>query len=275
MTEPADRWGLRTLMTQTLDPAYAEAVGQVRRHPKALRVAAAVVLLVVGVVVGIAFRQQQHQSTDRQAAREALIEQVDARSAQVSAEAAKLADLRKAVAALRAQVLGSTEAGGKLLDDLQAQEALAAVTAVSGPGISITIADPAPKLGNDPVGHGQTVSQDGLVTDVDLQRAVNALWASGAEAIAVNGERIGSGTAIRQAGGAVLIDFQPTSSPYVIEVIGNPATLPADFAATEPARRFGTYRSAYGAEYSIQTVDNLTLPPATMPVTGGSTSGGN
>ncbi|WP_153506295.1 DUF881 domain-containing protein [Cumulibacter manganitolerans] len=275
MTAPADRWGLRTLMTQTLDPAYAEAAGSVRRHPGAARAVAAVVLVVAGLIVGVAFRQQQHQATDRQAARAALIARVDARSSQVSAQTAQLAELRKAVAALREKVLGSSEAGAQLLDDLQAQELLAALTSVTGPGITITIADPKPAQSNDPVGHGQTVSQDGLVTDVDLQRAVNALWASGAEAVAINDKRIGPRTAIRQAGGAVLIDFQPTSSPYVIKVVGNPATLPADFAATEPARRFGTYRSAYGAQYDVQTVDKLTLPPAAEPVGSGNESGGN
>ena len=39
------------------------------------------------------------------------------------------------------------------------------------------------------------------VLDVDLQGVVNGLWASGAEAIAVNGQRLTGLTTIRAAGG--------------------------------------------------------------------------
>lgn len=272
-TPPADRWGLRTLMTQTLDPAYAEAAGRGRPRPARFRAMLMVVIALAGVVLGVAIRQQQHQATDRQATRAALIERIDERNGEVGNLMGQLQALRGEIAALQDAALGSSEQGSALLAKLRAQELAAGLTEVSGPGITITVANPTPSAGNDPVGHGQTVDQDGMITDVDLQRAVNALWASGAEAIAINGERIGPVTAIRQAGGAVLIDFKPTASPYVIEVIGNPATLPAEFAATEPARRFSTYRAAYGAEYEVQTSDTLTLPAATDPAVAGNATG--
>src|SRR5699024_11863661 len=57
------------------------------------------------------------------------------------------------------------------------------------------------------------------VTDGDLQIAVNGLWAAGAEAVAVNGQRVGPTTAIRTAGSAVLVDFRPLSPPYRITVV--------------------------------------------------------
>ena len=270
--QASDRWGLRTLMTQTLDPAYAAAARSGRASPSQAHALVLTVVLLVGLVLGVAYRQQQQGATDRQSARAALAERIVERSAQVGELGSTLSALRADVAALRAAALGSSEQGPGLLDPLDEQEMHAGLTPVNGPGVTITVTDPKPGPSNDPV--GQTPSQDALVTDVDLQRAVNALWASGAEAIAINGERIGPTTAIRQAGGTVLIDFRPTASPYRIDVIGDPASLPAAFATTEPGRRFSTYRTAYGAGYEVRTADELTLPAASEPVQAGDSSPG-
>ena len=48
--------------------------------------------------------------------------------------------------------------------------------------------------------------------DRDLQVIVNGLWAAGAEAIAVNGQRLTACSAIRSAGEAILVDFRPLSA---------------------------------------------------------------
>ena len=49
---------------------------------------------------------------------------------------------------------------------------------------------------------------------------VNALWAAGAEAISVNGQRIGPDTFVRTAGSAILVNVTPVSSPYEVAAIG-------------------------------------------------------
>ena len=43
----------------------------------------------------------------------------------------------------------------------------------------------------------------------DLQIVVNGLWASGAEAVSVNGQRLTSKAAIRFAGQAILVNYRP------------------------------------------------------------------
>ena len=54
-----------------------------------------------------------------------------------------------------------------------------------------------------------------------MRSVVNELWSDGAEAIAVNGIRLTPTSAIRFAGDAVLVDFQPITSPYRIDAIGD------------------------------------------------------
>ena len=75
----------------------------------------------------------------------------------------------------------------------------------------------------------------GRVQDGDLQLVVNALWAAGAEAVSINGQRLGPTTAIRFAGEAVLVDFRPVTSPYEISAIGDPGRAAA--RASSRARR--------------------------------------
>ena len=65
-----------------------------------------------------------------------------------------------------------------------------------------------------------------VILDRDLQLVVNSLWVSGAEAISVGGVRIGPNVTIRQAGGGILVDNQPISSPYVILAVGPPHAMP-------------------------------------------------
>ena len=64
-----------------------------------------------------------------------------------------------------------------------------------------------------------------VILDRDLQLVVNSLWVSGAEAISVGGVRIGPNVTIRQAGGGILVDNQPISSPYVILAVGPPHAM--------------------------------------------------
>ena len=54
---------------------------------------------------------------------------------------------------------------------------------------------------------------------------VNALWAAGAEAISVNGQRIGPDTFVRTAGSAILVNVTPVSSPYEVTAIGDSNAL--------------------------------------------------
>ena len=100
------------------------------------------------------------------------------------------------------------------------------VVPVAGRGLRIELTD-APT--DDPDTQDPTLR----VQDVDLQVVVNGLWAAGAEAIAVNGHRLTSMTAIRSAGDAVLVDLVPLSSPYKVDAIGDPVAMQPALARIE------------------------------------------
>ena len=79
--------------------------------------------------------------------------------------------------------------------------------AVTGPGITVTLDDSADAVsGSDPA-RGSSGFEEGRVSAADLQIVSNGLWAAGAEAISINGQRLTTRSAIRFAGQAILVDL--------------------------------------------------------------------
>ena len=84
-------------------------------------------------------------------------------------------------------------------------------------------------------------------------------WASGAEAIAINGRRLSLRTAIRNAGDAITVDYRSLTHPYVVEAIGDPRALEEGFRRSEGGRWVEGLAQHYGVVWSVGRVDELTL----------------
>lgn len=95
----------------------------------------------------------------------------------------------------------------------------AGLTSMSGPGLAITLTDSIRQPSADEDIHYF------IIHDVDLQSLVNELYASGAEAVSINGQRIVNRTPIRCVGPTILIDTNRVASPYVVTAIGSPANM--------------------------------------------------
>ena len=147
-------------------------------------------------------------------------------------------------------------------------EAAAAQVAVHGPGIEVVAGDATSREQVDPA-TGERVSvpaeDNGRLRDRDLQSLVNALWAAGAEAVAIDGERLAPTTTIRAAGEAILVDLRPVQSPYTIAAVGDPETLLPRFADSEAARRYQSYTGLYSIQFTVRKVDDLRLRAGTGP----------
>ncbi|MBB1587966.1 MAG: DUF881 domain-containing protein [Propionibacterium sp.] len=142
----------------------------------------------------------------------------------------------------------------KVRADLQEAELAAGAIAVSGPGIRARVNDAE-----------KTPDGSRVIYDSDLTRLVNGMWQAGAEAVAINGHRITTLTPIRSAGSAITVDYVSLSPPYVLEAIGDPATLQARFARTSAATWWQYLHDNYGITYELQTVNsdlNLQADPA-------------
>ena len=133
---------------------------------------------------------------------------------------------------------------------------------VSGPGVQITLSDAPP--GQIPEG---ATPNDLVIHQQDIEDTMNALWSGGAEAMTVQGVRITSRTVIRCIGNVILVDGTSYSPPYVIQAIGDPATLRATVTANPRMVNYQAYVTKYGLGWDMQTKDSLSFAPATTPLT--------
>ena len=152
--------------------------------------------------------------------------------------------------------LEGDERGQQLLGSLDGANFSAAATAVTGPGLTVTITDPGVSKDLSDVSKERVEGSRQVILDRDLQLVVNSLWASGAEAISVGGVRIGPNVTIRQAGGGILVDNQPISSPYVILAVGPPHGMQDVFDRSPGLQRLRLLEASYGVGVTVSSTDD-------------------
>jgi uncharacterized protein YlxW (UPF0749 family) len=261
---------LNELLTNTLDQGYAEAARRraERGRPPATwrgRSVVAIGLLLVGLVCGVGFAQARRSAPESARVKVALIRDIDSRTATSDDLERQLDRLARQVARDRDAALAASQEGADARTALQRLEGENGLLAVRGPGLEVTLGDASPTRALDPVtGRQQTIAPDenGRITDRDLQIVVNALWAAGAEAIAVDGRRLTATTTIREAGGAILVDFFPVTSPYAIEAIGDPDRVLPPFVDSRVGQQYQTYVGAYQIQFDVQPRDKINLRAA-------------
>ena len=94
----------------------------------------------------------------------------------------------------------------------------------------------------------------------DLQIVSNGLWAAGAEAISINGQRLTTRSAIRFAGQAILVDFRPLVRPYVVTAIGDAKALQSSFGSSPTGSYLKSLEDNYGIPVAISGSASLTCP---------------
>ncbi len=122
---------------------------------------------------------------------------------------------------LRKQATGQAATLG-LESVLQEAKMLAGQIAVHGPGIIVTLHDSPKRDVNET---RPEVIENYIVHDYDIRAVVNELFAAGAEAISVNGQRLIATSSIRCVGPVILVNSVQVAAPYVIKAIGKPDVL--------------------------------------------------
>ncbi|MGY1802232.1 DUF881 domain-containing protein [Blastococcus sp. SYSU D00922] len=261
---------LDAVLAETLDPAYAQAAaarsaGAPRRRRWG-RAAVAVTMVVAGLLVAVTYDQAAATVQGRDQVRAALIDDIHSASAVSDDLAAQLEALRTEVTSTRDDLLAASAVGQRARDALARAEQGAGAVPVTGPGLLVTLANADPSADEDPVGGGTTEEDPReQVQDGDLQLVVNALWAAGAEAISINGQRLGPTTAIRFAGEAVLVDFRPVTNPYEISAIGDPDTLVSEFLASPEVGALAVISQTFGLRFDYAEQEELSVPAASVP----------
>ncbi|EFQ84592.1 hypothetical protein HMPREF0063_10444 [Aeromicrobium marinum DSM 15272] len=173
--------------------------------------------------------------------------QVEARRTQASTLQQQIDELSEA-----ADVPGLDE----VVAAARAAEAPAGFTAVEGPGLRVTLTD-TPRSVEVAEGLDPNVL---VVHQQDIQGFVNALWAGGAQAVTLQGQRLISTTGIKCVGSTVVLDGVPYSPPYVIEAVGGDTRLRAALDASPEVGLYETYVSRYKLGLQVETVRTVQAP---------------
>jgi len=232
-----------------LDPGYAEAAARgepARRSPVGMVVA----LALAGLLVVVAAQQVRRTEPAAVRQKNRLITEIHKRTAETDGLQKRLNTLRTDTEKQRAVALARSAEGRRINADAAAEADAAAARAARGSALVVTLDD------------SKGGSGEGRVFDQDLQIVVNGLWAAGATAIGVNGQRLTATTAIRTAGQAILVDYRPLTPPYAVTALGDPGRLARAFGAGQAGTRLRELRAAYGIRSSIRQKGSAELPAA-------------
>jgi uncharacterized protein YlxW (UPF0749 family) len=259
---------LRSLLSDHLDPGYAaaaEAKAAGRRRTWwqawAWQICGA---LVIAAVFAAAVAQARSTAPGVRETQQVLSGSVKSAENATNDATARRDALAGQVDVERRSRLEGDERGQQLLGTLDQANFAAAVTAVIGSGLTVTVTDPGMSKDLSDVSKERVAGSQQVILDRDLQLVVNSLWVSGAEAVSVGGVRIGPNVTIRQAGGGILVDNQPISSPYVILAIGPPHTMAEVFDRSPGLQRLRLLETSYGVGVNVSSGDGLTLPAGSI-----------
>jgi uncharacterized protein YlxW (UPF0749 family) len=219
---------------------------------------AAVALGLAGFVLALGISERVLNDPAVNEQRAALIDRIVSADELNETLIEEVAAARRELAQAREDNLRATLAGALLASQIEELELVTGYAAVQGPGAVVTLTDAA-------VTGDEEASDVERVLDSDVQRAVNGLWSAGAEAIAVNGQRLTAQSAIRSAAGAILVNYRPLRPPYRVEAIGPPG-LAEGFTATQDAQELASVSQQFGIGLETTAVDRISLRSATSPL---------
>lgn len=229
--------------------------------PERTRLGWRVLVPVTGLLAGALFATSAStaQGTDLRAGRfNQLTELITAAQDEVAAQERRAATLRREVAQLsRVAATGSTTVAA---ENARADALLrpAGLAPVAGPGVVVTL-DDAPRR---PVGQAPASENpdDLVVHQQDVQSVLNALWAGGAEAVTLMGERVISTSAVRCVGNTLLIQGRLVGPPFVLRAIGDAGRMRSALDREPGVAVFRQYVDAFDLRFEVANASELRMP---------------
>jgi uncharacterized protein YlxW (UPF0749 family) len=192
--------------------------------------------------------------------REELIDRIDRETETADKLEESVDQLRDDVSTRQREAL--KQSGGSGQADLVG--ILSGAVEVHGPGVKLVVNDAkeASTGGDGNPRETSGFSDTGRVRDRDMQRVVNGLWESGAEAISINGQRLTALSAIRAAGDAILVDNRPLVPPYTVLAVGDGKQLSTRFQDSADGLYLHVLQENYGIRTALSVEEDLRLPAA-------------
>lgn len=262
---------LTNVMDHSLDQGYEQAAarrGAVGRSgfPDSVRgrLWLAVGLVLAALVVTVGAAQARIAAPTIAKENEELIERIEDGNDDADALQKRVDGLRSTVEEQQRRAL--EQHGG---EGAETTGELSGALPVKGPGVKLVVDDADGTKDSEAGGPREEsgFSDTGRVRDRDMQRIVNGLWSSGAEAVSINGQRLTALSAIRAAGDAILVDNKPLAPPYTLLAVGPGQKLSTAFQDSDDGRYLHALQENFGVSAKISEQDEVRLPAAPSLIT--------
>jgi len=215
---------------------------------------ASLAAFLLALMVATQFRSQPVVSSNRFARDQALRQSVADLEGQRQRLSASVHQLQGQVQQLEDQSAQRSSAAQAAKQELDRERVAVGLSPLHGPGVTITVHDG--RNPNDPTDR----SLGWIVHYQDLQDLVNLLWAQGAEAVAVNDQRVVPTTSFFYAGVNILVNTASRlTGPYQVTAIGDPPALEAGLADSNHLAELKSRSRIYGLDLKWQRATRLTV----------------
>lgn len=219
------------------------------------QISVTLICIITGLFISFNLRVQSDLRTGPSQKTVSLAEMVERTEKENSLLETQILNLRQRLDERQKVQLADNSLKG-LEAQLDKAKIVSGLTALEGKGITVTINDRNAALDQARKSGGSINYWDYLVHDSDLVKLVNDLKMGGAEAIAINGERLTTVSDIKCGGYIVYSNGTRLGAPYEITGIGNPEQLEA------AVRNGETYSTLSFLEYpvTITKQDKISIP---------------
>jgi uncharacterized protein YlxW (UPF0749 family) len=214
----------------------------------------AAVVAIVGFLLVVAISSARAERRNAEPRRTRVVRLIQDRRSTVEELDGEVRSLRRRVDQAQVasnQLDASARQRAARLDELST---LAGTKALAGPGLVVHLSDSM----RQPSTPQETSAF--RIHDADIQLVANALFAAGAEAVSVNGNRLVATSPIRAAGTTIVVNFRPLNAPYEVRAIG---ARMDDFDNSEIARRFSRWHDLFGLGFKAERRSSVVVPAFT------------
>ena len=193
-----------------------------------------------------------------------LNELIAARGRAVTQQERQLRELQDQVTALTDQVASRNGAVAAARQAGTRGATSAALVALSGPGVQIVLDDaPQSADGSRPAGAGP---DDLVIHQSDVQAVVNAVWAAGADGVAIMDRRLAATSAVRCVGNTLLLQGRTYSPPFVVEAIVDADAVRGELAASPQVDVLQQAVADFGLTFAVEARPEVQLPAYDGPL---------
>jgi uncharacterized protein YlxW (UPF0749 family) len=227
----------------------------------------AVLVPVVALAAGLLFATSERtaQGTDlRGGGVVELSGLIAQRNGDIARQQAELAGVQRRIQQLTRQAAtrdGAVAAAQSSGDDGALSVGLVGLT---GPGVEITLDDAPPRP--DGTLPADARPDDLVIHQSDVQAVVNAVWAAGADGVAIMNKRLVATSAVRCVGNVLLLQGRTYSPPFVITAIASGPAVRAQLAASPQVAILQQAVDAFGLTFTVHDRSSVALPAYTGPL---------